>query len=116
MPTENSYPGHEPSGVSVSRMIFYGAILISIVFALALFLLASGVIAGSVPDVSPPPSTSLKEPILQVDPVADMAEMDEREDEWLNSYGWVDKDAGIVRIPIDRAIELTAEQGLAVSN
>jgi hypothetical protein len=30
----------------------------------------------------------------------------------LNSYSWVDRSAGIVRIPVDRAIELTAERGL----
>ena len=27
----------------------------------------------------------------------------------LSTYGWVDRDAGIVRIPIERAIELRAE-------
>jgi DNA-binding GntR family transcriptional regulator len=30
----------------------------------------------------------------------------------LHSYGWVDRDAGIVRIPIERAIEILAERGL----
>jgi hypothetical protein len=35
------------------------------------------------------------------------------EDRKLNSYGWVDRSAGIVRIPIDRAMDLTAQRGLA---
>jgi hypothetical protein len=30
----------------------------------------------------------------------------------LTSYGWVDRSAGTVHIPIDRAIELTAQRGL----
>ena len=30
----------------------------------------------------------------------------------LNSYGWVDRSAGVVRMPIDRALELTAQRGL----
>jgi hypothetical protein len=30
----------------------------------------------------------------------------------LSSYGWVDREAGIVRIPIDRAMDLLAERGL----
>ena len=30
----------------------------------------------------------------------------------LDSYGWVDKDAGVVRIPIDDAMRLTVERGL----
>jgi hypothetical protein len=32
----------------------------------------------------------------------------------LNSYGWVDKEADVVRIPIDRAMALIAENGLPV--
>ena len=30
----------------------------------------------------------------------------------LGSYGWVDKNAGVVRIPIDAAMKLTLERGL----
>jgi hypothetical protein len=30
----------------------------------------------------------------------------------LNSYGWVDQQAGIARIPIDRAMALLAQRGL----
>jgi hypothetical protein len=30
----------------------------------------------------------------------------------LSSYGWVDRKAGVVRIPIDRAIDLVAEKGI----
>jgi hypothetical protein len=30
----------------------------------------------------------------------------------LNSYGWLDQQNGVVRIPIDRAIEVTLEHGL----
>jgi hypothetical protein len=36
------------------------------------------------------------------------------QDETLASYDWVDQKAGIVRIPIDRAIDLVAERGLPV--
>ncbi|MBV9580067.1 MAG: hypothetical protein JO057_15880 [Chloroflexi bacterium] len=35
------------------------------------------------------------------------------EEQKLNSYAWVDRSAGVVRIPIDRAMDLTAERGLA---
>ena len=52
------------------------------------------------------------EPRLQVSPARDLQEMRAREDEVLHSYGWVDRQAGIVRIPIDRAIDLLAERGL----
>jgi hypothetical protein len=32
----------------------------------------------------------------------------------LNSYGWVDKKAGVAHIPIERAMELTVQRGLSV--
>jgi hypothetical protein len=32
----------------------------------------------------------------------------------LQSYGWIDQQKGVVRIPIERAMELTAERGLPV--
>lgn len=35
-----------------------------------------------------------------------------REDRVLNNYTWIDQSAGTVRLPIDRAIELTALRGL----
>jgi len=34
------------------------------------------------------------------------------EEQKLNSYGWVDRATGVIRIPIDRAMDLTAQQGL----
>ena len=34
------------------------------------------------------------------------------EEEVLNSYGWVDQPKGVVHIPIERAMELTAQRGL----
>jgi hypothetical protein len=52
------------------------------------------------------------EPRLQTDPREDLADLRAREDAVLHSYGWVDKNAGVVRIPIENAIKLTLERGL----
>lgn len=35
-----------------------------------------------------------------------------QEEQTLNSYGWVDQKAGVVHIPIERAMQLVAERGL----
>ena len=37
-----------------------------------------------------------------------------REEDTLSTYGWVDQNAGKVRIPIDRAMDLLAQRGLPV--
>jgi len=54
------------------------------------------------------------EPRLQTNPREDLRALRAREDAVLNSYGWVDKTAGVVRIPIDEAIKLTVRRGLPV--
>jgi hypothetical protein len=56
----------------------------------------------------PPP------PRLQTYPFTDLKELHQQEEQLLEHYEWVDKSAGTVRIPIERAIELTAERGLPV--
>ena len=49
---------------------------------------------------------------LQVDAPNELRQMRAAEEALLDSYGWVDKDAGIVRIPVDRAMEILAKKGL----
>lgn len=48
-------------------------------------------------------------PPLQADPQADLAALRARWDRRLNGYGWVDREAGIVHIPIERAMARVAE-------
>ena len=42
----------------------------------------------------------------------DLIRFKEQELDQLNHYGWIDKEAGIARIPIDRAMDILARQGL----
>jgi hypothetical protein len=53
-------------------------------------------------------------PRLQIAPRDDLRALRARENTELNSYGWVDKSAGVVRIPISRAMQLLTERGLPV--
>jgi hypothetical protein len=51
-------------------------------------------------------------PREQPNPLVDLETLRASEDAELNSYGWIDKTNGVVRIPIDRAIDLlTQRQG-----
>jgi hypothetical protein len=51
-------------------------------------------------------------PNLQMQPFKDIYLLRQGEAEKLEHYGWVDKEGGIARIPIDRAMALTIERGL----
>ena len=51
------------------------------------------------------------EPRLQPHPAIELQALRQHEDDILNHYGWVDQKAGIVRIPIDRAMDIMARRG-----
>jgi hypothetical protein len=52
------------------------------------------------------------EPRLQTNPRQDLQDLRESEERTLTTYGWVDRNGGTVRIPIDQAMKLTVERGL----
>jgi hypothetical protein len=54
------------------------------------------------------------EPRLQINPGADYTATRERAMQQLSTYGWLDKANGKARIPIERAMDIIAEQGLPV--
>ena len=62
---------------------------------------------------SAPPPLRNDAPRLEVTPKEDLQRFDRSEAELTNSYGWTDRSRGTVRIPVDRAIELLAQRGLA---
>ncbi len=53
-------------------------------------------------------------PRLQANPHASLVVLRAEEDSVLSSYGWVNGDSGVARIPIDRAMELLVRKGLHV--
>lgn len=51
-------------------------------------------------------------PVLQVDEWKDLQDYLKAEHAQLDNYGWMDKNAGIVHVPIEVAIKRTAAKGL----
>jgi hypothetical protein len=117
----NPATSHEHSDVNIRAILGFGGglIVVAVVIHLVTYVLfayfngreglkvaAEYPLAASQGDRQPP------EPRLQTNPRQDMTDLRAREDEQLGSYGWVDRNAGIVRIPIDAAMKLTLERGL----
>ncbi len=111
--------GHEVEDLSPKSIALF-AVVLSVVILLVL-LVSYGLLRrfGTVEMRSQTPPSPLARtrqaapgPLLQVNPAKDIAEMRAAEDARLESYGWVDPKAGVIRIPIDRAIEILARKGL----
>jgi hypothetical protein len=51
-------------------------------------------------------------PMLQATPHQDLVDFCQQQERNVNTYGWLDRQAGIVRIPISRAMDVILTQGL----
>ena len=112
---------HEQSDVNIRAILVFGAglIVVAVLIHLLTYVLFRYFDAREAQRVTPQYPLAVAqeprvppEPRLQTDPRQDLADLRAKEDETLNSYGWVDRNAGIVRIPIDEAIKLTLQRGL----
>ena len=68
--------------------------------------------AADTRSVSASDITKFPQPRLEDDERREITDFRKQEEQILNSYGWVDQQAGVVRIPIDRAMQLVAQRGL----
>jgi hypothetical protein len=111
---------HETSDVNIRAVFGFaiGLIVAGVVIAFAVWLLFQYFSAREAQTrfteypLATQESRLPPEPRLQTDPRQDMSDLRAREDQLLQSYGWVDKNAGVVRIPIERAMQLVVERGL----
>ena len=53
-------------------------------------------------------------PRISDHPADELQQLRQQEDQTLTTYGWVNRGAGVVRIPIDRAIDLAIQRGFPV--
>src|SRR5437868_11616365 len=111
--------GHERRDISVTAVTWFGVGLI--VSTIAIYVAIAGLYRHFARQTSSPEPASriaLKAPMvvpapqLQVNPAMDFERFRAAEETQLNSYGWIDKKAGVIRIPIERAMDLIAERGL----
>ena len=119
---ENSHfeetAGYERRDLSPRAIALFGvglAVTLGVVTAaVTIFQIYAGSrYAGRQPPQRPPAVTpEATEPRLQVGGATELRTMREAEERTLATYGWVDPQAGMVRIPIDRAMEILAQKGL----
>jgi hypothetical protein len=116
-----SAPHHEHSDVNVRAIFGFAAALVGVAVFLhvavwLLFLAFNNREAAEAPREFPLAASQAAqlppEPRLQTTPRQDLKDLRANEDRRLQGYGWVDRNAGIVHIPIDVAMKRVVEQGL----
>ena len=118
-----SSPQHEESDVNIRAIFGFGAGLMAVSLAVYVVVWLLFSYFDRREQSSEPAGFPLAvghetrlppEPRLQVEPREDLQRLRARQQALLDSYQWVDKGAGIVRIPIGEAMKLTLQRGLPV--
>src|SRR6266545_5782286 len=120
-------PAHEVSDVSTEAIVKFGLGLLTSTIAVFLFIwglfhyfatreerleLPRPPMAAT--DQLPPEPRLQGSPGHESPPEREMKEMRAAQETVLHSYGWVDRNAGILRIPIEQAMQKLLEEGLPV--
>jgi len=119
MPEVSSSPSHEPTDISLRTAVWFALFLV-------IGFIGTAVLVGwfqnsmdhskatawphqpheADPQFRPP------SPVLQTASADDLKVFREEEDKVLQGYGWVDRKAGVVRLPLQRARDLILQRGL----
>lgn len=121
---DNPTTHHEESDVNVRSVVAFGIALtvVAIVLHVAVWLLlryderSSGRAAPAYGVSATQPAELPAMPQLQTNPRQDLRALRAQEDAILSTYGWAERNAGAVRIPIDQAMKLTLQRGLPARN
>jgi hypothetical protein len=111
-------PGYETRDVRVRLVLGFasGLVVAGLAISIAIAWLYS-FFEHQIPSPNPPSRIEFEMPVLappprlQTDPHADLLRFETEQNAKLNSYGWVDRDHGVIRIPIERAMDLVAQRG-----
>jgi hypothetical protein len=113
--------GHETSDVSIGAIVKFGIGLAAVVLLVhlatwGLFRVMDAREEKRDRPLPPLVAAALRRtppgPRLEPDALSPRRRMQAEENAALTTYGWVDRDAGIVRMPIERAMEILVERGL----
>jgi hypothetical protein len=112
--------GHESNVFAFRPLLGFAVVLIVtlalVYFALGFFMrqFVADSKAGQAkkPALYSDDSGQFPKPNNQVLPKIDLATLRARERKILDTYGWVNREKNLARVPIDRALEIVAQQGL----
>jgi hypothetical protein len=116
-PDDSEELGHEPlavsaRGVSIAAAMLLGVVVAALLLIAGLVMLLAGWRGGSATvhspgtPVAPPPGI----PAVDANQIGTLRQLRAREQALLTGYEWIDREEGVARIPIRRAMEILAKQ------
>jgi hypothetical protein len=92
----------------IGAVAAFGALVIVSGIA-AWFLVKDWAETGNLPERPSQPVPAVG-PLLQISPPQDLAVLRAREDKLLHGTEWIDRDKGLARIPVEKAMELLVKR------
>lgn len=122
-PAEHEAPKHGPEGyehsdADVSSLGRFGLTLAILIALVMLAMVPTYDFFAKHDSLGPPASpfenqrTLPPQPRLQTQPASALKSYCEMEQQQLSTYGWVDQHNGVVRVPVDRAMDMVLQKGL----
>jgi hypothetical protein len=116
-------PGHETRDANIYALLRFAGGLIAVLVVIHLVMLAFQYVfvterpqspeeQEQARSILPGPPLEQEQTQAQVNIYQQLRKLHSDEEAMLSRYDWVDRKAGVVRVPIDRAIDLVAEKGI----
>lgn len=100
-----------PEGrANVGPIIWSAVALLMTVIVVVAGVFTWRAVSGFATPVTRPVVVSFAAPVLQINPVDERLAYEQQQRQILNGYAWVDRDQRVVRIPIERAMQLLSER------
>jgi hypothetical protein len=113
--------GHENRDIRVRPVMWMGLILLLGTVASMVLMDWMFDILNRAEEISQPAPASARageapaaagQPRFVMFPAQNLQEFRQAESQYLNTYGWVDREEGIARVPVERAMDMLVEGGL----
>jgi hypothetical protein len=122
-PEQHPAAAYETQDANFKNIMFAGAGIVGLIvltlaltWAISAFLIRHSANPGSPAREMTTSAPVFPAPQLQENPILELQRLRAREDSVLTTYGWTDRNAGLVRVPIDQAMSLLLSKGLPVES
>ncbi len=108
----------ESQDLNIKALVWFGVALLTVtIVAMVLIWGMMTAMNSSTATTGPSALVAPPEPRLQPNPIDKTSSPTEmlhqemvNQEEWLHSYGWIDKEDGMAHMPIDEAMKMTVEE------